>query len=128
MTSCMMLRSGFSIEAQMHNFGTNAKELADVAMRTSGEGVPERAHRPGEMLSQQLHFTACRTQMKHRTLSCRRGPSWAGRPVTAHRPQTKGDLKRAGEPRWPLGAPSRPGMRCRNSIRRYRLTWNDSWQ
>jgi hypothetical protein len=34
----------------------------------------------------------------------------------------------AGGPQWLLGAPNRAGMRSRNSIRRYRLTWNDFWQ
>jgi hypothetical protein len=34
----------------------------------------------------------------------------------------------AGEPRRLPGAPSRAGMRCRNSIRQSRLTWNDFWQ
>ena len=31
------------------------------------------------------------------------------------------------EPQLLLGAPSRASMRSRNSIRRYRLTWNDFW-
>jgi len=33
-----------------------------------------------------------------------------------------------GEPPWLLGAQNRAGMRFRNSIRRFRLTWNDFWQ
>ena len=37
-------------------------------------------------------------------------------------------LSSANEPRWPPGARNRAGMRCRNSIRRYRPIWSDFWQ